>query len=1132
MTLGLRIAARPEALVADLIAWLDVPPDDPFDQDLIVVPNVGLREWLSGELVARLGILSHVDFVFPAELQRRALALPDSDEDPWRPERMAWHVLALLADHVDLGDTPWQNDPVRPWSVARRIADVLEHAATQRPDLVEGWRDAASASGGGRGESAGGWQARTWRELRRRIAQPAGAEVLLDELRAGTSAASRLPRRVVLFGTSAFSAPSIALLAHVARTHDLLVLTTSASPAAVASAVAAVAVSMPGSGSSADIAFVAPSRGDAPRATAPLLATWGRPALESARLVAPLATSAAASDGAVIHETDADLSSSRQLTRLQTAIARDEPHGAPLRLDPKLLGTGEDAMGDGSIQIHACHGLVRQLEVLRDALLHALEEDPTLSPRDIVVLCADLDAVAPLVGPVLGADLGGTRLPVLVTDRAASTAPAVHAAFDAALALGASRAERDDVLTFLAMPPVAAALGLDSDDLSLLEASADTLDVRWGVDAAHRTRWGYPPNVSIGTWREALDRLLAGLLLHPDAGVVAGIAPAGSVATRDLVRVGRLGAALGAVAQLVDMAAAPRRMQDWAAPLGAIVDLLLTPASVIDATDRTFLAQAAEVRAAVEGSCEDAKVADVDLALDIREVRAALADRLSRGGARARLRTGHVSVASLTPLRGVPFRVVAVVGVDDRLLAGPGPDEDDVLASDPRIGERDRAAEPRAALLDAVLAARERLVITCDGQDVRTGDELPLPLVVTELLDALPAANGAPLIVRHPRHLADRRNLTVGDGALARTDTTRPWTFLPASRAVLEELEARARKDEHGRLASGALREATHDGGWRLAELAIPQVGLLELGIADLVAALRDPARAFLRHRYGVHLPSSLNPSPRQVELWQDSSLDRWELGDDLLRHLVAGLPVEAWLQDRPAFGGIPPGRLGGHLLRTVVDGVVDVAEEAALHLGRSSVPIELDVVVPARAGRSAAQRVRIVGDVEHVEGTIIDLSFARPDGRQNVAALVTLLVASSAGYDDVAAARIVRRAKDGERGVDVQTFLAPVDAAVALRALTDLVDLVLRIRSGPVALLPRAAWSLDGGSANDVEKALERDIRDPSAELVLGRLTREDLALQATGRSEEGLPEAAYPALRWARALRHTLVEATPWLP
>lgn len=446
MTLGLRIAARPEALVDDLIAWLDVPRDDPFDQDLIVVPNVGLREWLSGELVARLGILSHVDFVFPAELQRRALALPDAEADPWRPERMAWHVLALLADHVDLGDTPWQGDPVRPWSVARRIADVLEHAATQRPDLVEAWRDAAPASGGGHGESAGGWQARTWRELRRRIAQPAGAEVLLDELRAGTSAASRLPRRVVLFGTSAFSAPSIALLAHVARTHDLLVLTTSASPAAVASE---VAVSTSGSPASADIALVAPSRADAPRAAAPLLATWGRPALESARLVAPLATRAAASAGTVIHETDADLSSSRQLTRLQIAIARDESNGAPLRLDPKLLGTGEDAMGDGSIQIHACHGLVRQLEVLRDALLHALEEDPTLSPRDIAVLCADLDAVAPLVGPVLGADLGGTRLPVLVTDRAASTAPAVHAAFDAALALGASRAERDDVLTFL-----------------------------------------------------------------------------------------------------------------------------------------------------------------------------------------------------------------------------------------------------------------------------------------------------------------------------------------------------------------------------------------------------------------------------------------------------------------------------------------------------------------------------------------------------------------------------------------------------------------------------------------------------------------------------------------------------------
>ena len=58
---------------------------------------------------------------------------------------------------------------------------------------------------------------------------------------------------------------------------------------------------------------------------------------------------------------------------------------------------------DRSVQIHACHGRARQVEVLRDAILHVLEEDETLQPRDIIVMCPDIETFAPLVQATFGA---------------------------------------------------------------------------------------------------------------------------------------------------------------------------------------------------------------------------------------------------------------------------------------------------------------------------------------------------------------------------------------------------------------------------------------------------------------------------------------------------------------------------------------------------------------------------------------------------------------------------------------------------------------------------------------------------------------------------------------------------------
>ena len=63
---------------------------------------------------------------------------------------------------------------------------------------------------------------------------------------------------------------------------------------------------------------------------------------------------------------------------------------------------------DRSVQIHVCYGARRQVEVLRDAILHVLAADATLEPRDVAIMTPDLATFAPLLEAVfLGAAGGG-----------------------------------------------------------------------------------------------------------------------------------------------------------------------------------------------------------------------------------------------------------------------------------------------------------------------------------------------------------------------------------------------------------------------------------------------------------------------------------------------------------------------------------------------------------------------------------------------------------------------------------------------------------------------------------------------------------------------------------------------------
>ncbi|MDA8292216.1 MAG: exodeoxyribonuclease V subunit gamma, partial [Actinomycetota bacterium] len=799
--LELHVADDVAPLAAALGRVLAVPLEDPFTPEWVAVPTEGTMRWLRLELARSLGasspgagdgVCANVRLASPGALRELVLAAPGPSApapgaDPWDVDRLVWAVLEAARDAADderLGPMRVLPAGATWWSRARRVAELFERYATQRPELLLQWRAGRDLDATGRGIAPGdAWQPHLWRLVRALVATPSPAErlpALLDALRSGDLAVD-LPQRLAVFGVTALpgGAGFLDLLDALASTRDVRCFLVDPSPVATRRVLDAAR--------GAPVGGIARGEDRSARAVRhPLLASWGRPYRERALLLEE-----AARLGRAVPRPLLAGSGRREprtlLERLQDDLAQDRPPDGTFEPDPR----------DRSVQLHSCHGISRQVEVARDAILHALADDPSLCEGDVLIVCPSLAETAPVVEAVFGAPAseagapgapGGRRaderrapaLSYRVADRSLRETVPVLAALDSVLELVAGRFAASAVSELLALPPVRERFGLDDAALGTLGRWIAATNVRWGLDGAHRARWGLPGELASGTWREALDRLLLGVAVGDgELELAAGsVAPVG-VEGPDVELAGRFADILACLHELSDETSVAHRPQAWSAILSrAVDDLLAAPAG-----ERWQLDAAHELLGRLG---EEALVAGrpTTVELTLGDVRRALAHRLSGSPRRPDFFRGGITVSSLTPLRGLPFRVVCVVGLDDSGTAELV-DGDDLVAATPRVGDRDPRGESRQALLDAVLAARDLLVVTRTGRDERTNLPVPPCVAYAELRDTVAATARArhdpthrvdDLEVVHPRQAFDERCLQPG---LLGTDG--PWSFDPAA---------------------------------------------------------------------------------------------------------------------------------------------------------------------------------------------------------------------------------------------------------------------------------------------------------------------------------------------------------------
>ncbi|TXL62697.1 exodeoxyribonuclease V subunit gamma [Aeromicrobium terrae] len=1074
MALTLHRAQRADLLAEALADVLREPQADPFARELVIVPARGIERWLSQRLSHRLGadagddgVCAAVDFRTPRSLVAELTGI--GDDDPWSPDVLVWTVLEVIDSHTGeswmatldahLGRTLEGEEAElrhgRRYAVARRLAGLFASYAVQRPSLLTAW-----AAGQDDVDPDLAWQPELWRHVLDLVDAPPPAErhaATLEALAAGEGAAD-LPPRLSLFGHTRIAATEAELLGALGRHRDVHVWLPHPSEA-MWTALSGLGGAVPRDEDRSH-----------ERVGHPLLASLGRDVRELQRTLEPV-------------------------------VDVDEAVGPPPPRPGTLLGLLQSDLaassladasgrqleaGDRSVQVHACHGPARQVDVLREVILGLLADDPSLEPRDVLVMCPDIEAYAPLVEAAFGlgsvaAATGhhgwhpGHALEVRLADRALTRTNPLLAVVDAVLTIAGGRAEASAVLDLCATDPVRRRFGFSDDDLDRIGSWVDAAGIRWAFDAEHRRPYGLERYVH-NTWRFGLDRVLAGVAVSDDANRwIDTTLPLDDVGSTSIDLAGRL-------AELVDRLHAVTERMVGSHPVTHWLDAMTEAVASLTSVAWGEEWQTAQVQREI-AALGDAAGGRTELRLP--DVRALLAERLAGRPTRANFRSGSLTVCTMVPMRSVPHRVVCLLGLDDDVFPrNTIVDGDDALARRPVTGERDPRSEDRQLLLDAVMAATEHLVVTYSGAQETTGQTRPPAVPLGELLDALDATvEGARhrVVVHHPLQPFDQRNLVPG---VLQTD--RPFSFDPAALAG-------------ARAAAGPRRPVEPF-------VDLPALPPADVDLADLGAFLRHPVRAFLSRRMGIALPEDGEEVVDVLPLEIDS-LAGWSVGDRLLRDVLAGTDLDLARQKEWRRGTLPPGRqLGWQTLTETAGAVAPVAAEA-IGLRGDEAAASVDVDVDLGDGR------RLRGTVSDVYGSRrVEATYSKCGPRHYLDAWLPLLALCATRPDVEWHSGVVGR---GSRDQAVSSIVfGPVeDATEILRQLVALHDAGMR---GPVPLPLRTghAWATKQRDVTSRAAAAKewtttdpswtKEDQDPHHVRVWGRLSFDEL-LAATPRQGEG---------------------------
>ncbi len=900
-----------EDLVLLLKAVQHYRSDDPSElkdvlsPDIVLVESKGMQHWLNLELAKHQGIAMNYQFRMPVgfiwDIARMLLGDEVPRQSPYKREILSWRIDALMSQDSFLNNPLckaarqyWMDenggaDPLKRYQLASRMGDVFEQYMMFRPDWLELWENNQFiANEPDIDKETEQWQALLWREL---VAKEPCHPVSLQKKAIAAMAdytGNQLPRQIMIFAVNTMAPQTLAFFEALASVCNIHLFYLNPCVEFWGDIQSDKTLARQQRENKLELWLNEDETGQSRNS---LLANLGQQGKDFFNLLQEVKGYEISAFDDAFDQDSSQQKKDTLLARVQRDILNlSEPEQCEMPADH-----GQ------SLVIRSSHSELREIQALHDYLLHQFNAEPDLKPRDVIVLCPAIEDYAPYIEAVFRSSYDSEqydehpRLPCSIADRTLMNSEPLIAAYIDLLQLPDSRFEVSKIMDYLRLPAIQIKFGFTNTELDTIEWWLNEASIHWGINSAHKEKIsGLDKASATFTWQWGLERLLVGFA-QSDSETLSGnrlLLP--HVEGQDAVLLGRLMQLLERLQYHARELTRARTAEQWQTYLYELAEQFFSVQKEEQAAEDI-------IRKVINDLLENTAQASYSAPIDYIVVRNYLQQNFNQPDTGSHFLTGQITFCSMIPMRSIPFKIIAVLGLNDGKFPRQSiPVSFNLMTQGKRRkGDRSRREDDRYLFLEALISARQKLYLSYQGRDIRKNSERQPSLILKELMTYLQKFYTFEKPEEQPLHPFSK-SCYLGEQA----------SFDPRWKRLLEPLGART----------------------NLIKLEPLELETTEISVEEMVRFFDNPLKVFCHKRLDLRFENN-EQETEDTEPFSTSSLTDFKIREDFFEHLLAGDSLEVSRMRHQLSGKLPESPIMVSALDTL-EQEAEMFSQALLHKG------------------------------------------------------------------------------------------------------------------------------------------------------------------------------------------------------
>lgn len=688
-----------------LIQHLKNQPAQPFEKEYILVHSNGMHQWLTQGIAQDLGICANIEFPLPTKFIFQTYKKLLSDdfktwaennpfEAPFDQELLSWQIFNILNGEKIQNKifSPLLNyvhndeNQVKKRVLSKTLASLFENYQSYRADWLENWQKNKFVLDNAKPlPEKDLWQAHLWQYLNSEPSRVALFKKYKEKIE--NNSALTMEKRLFIFGLTGLSQQSMDFFIHYSNFSDVYFFIHNPTEFFWGDLIHAK--------DEIKTAWKNKKIPEIPPIEDNLLALLGAQGRDTLNLFYELSENKI--NG--FEESFEEPENKTLLNKLQNAIYS--------------LSSPQEIIKDNdfSVAFHKSHSAFREVEVLNNLILNELENDPTLNPRDILVLAPDIEKYSPFIDTVFGgySKTDSRYIPYSIADRKKRKTSLFLRALKDLLSLDELEFNPNQIFGLLESHFVRNKFNLNESEIHQLKKWIKNAEIRWGLsDAQRHDIYQNIPLQSIeNTWEKGMSRLILGFAMG-DSEKWCNYLPLPATHGLEAEPLGKLFLLIKKLDFYRTEFLKPATLNEWEKRLSLCIADFFEPQDN-DHEIQEFLKNFATL-AEKERRARELLKETTSAQFSLATLREDLLDLLEEPGLKQPFLDGKLIFATFMPMRAIPHRQIYILGMNDGDFPRNNPTLDfDLIAQNHRRGDRSRTEDDRYMLLETLLAAQDKI---------------------------------------------------------------------------------------------------------------------------------------------------------------------------------------------------------------------------------------------------------------------------------------------------------------------------------------------------------------------------------------------------------------------------------------